>query len=524
MKKVFILLILSFFIFSCDKEETILNPNADENSGLVIDYDYESKLKLDFAKALALAMNESVPLREFIKDEALKMFDKDYEVLYYLVKDDKLSDGQSFRDVLLSFYEDENRLSEIENTNPLLTILVPELPEDSFSANIWNPQNDIPFVAIRMNTTNHVPIVSNEGEVRVLQGGMIPAFPIVVIKDNERLVVSTGIISKNSANGGVIKSKNGELEFRFLNDSFNGALTNNSNTKAYYHLRINPKLKEAYDIYKNIDGWQRDYIYYDLTPNNRKGEFKYDYKECLTHFSFKQSGITPWDLYNKLSDQKETSDPSVAQFMLNANTSSWTGGRYEFIADFVLNSRAGVGETISFGFSIHPSRIFEAKYKKIKVGWFNIYKFESLEFKNEFNLLTEVEPIFKWDLNTYGTSILVDFYEVDYPEIFISEESRSVKFANNFKIDISGGGGEDAVLKKIDLKFGSSLETEVLVKTTRKITKGNDHLGTTIIDFADDVVTHEFPIFSNYKIWRTSFYRTNYIIFSLDPLHVSEIQ
>jgi len=474
MKKLFIIVaIVSFHFLSCDKDEIYFEPEANtpQASDLVVTYDYESNLKLDFAKALGSALNESLPLREFLKSEALKMFDRDYDVLYHLVKDEKLSSGETFRNLLLSHFADKNRLSEIEDGAPLLTIFIPELPEDSFSAKIWNTQDEIPQVAIRMRTTNHVPIISNEGEEYVLEAGRIPAFPVIVIKDNERVVLNTSLAEKrNDVNGSVLSKNGGDLEFRFLDDVFNGTLeTNldvNPSQKRLHTGDFQMKVVEAYNIYKNADGWQRDYVYYDLTPNNTKGEFSFEYQERITNFRLIGD---PMNAYNKISDQ--TGDPELITF--NTTGSFWTGGFFEFKVRTLINAKNGIGSEIITYFPASPDQLFDITYSKVL--WF--YMVQSIDLKTMYPRL----PIINWDLNQYASSIKVEIEEVDLTVTTVINDTRTVKFATNFAI-------EGTVLKKIGLKFGASLEITTTHSIQKTFTEGNDQLGSVIINFADDVI------------------------------------
>ncbi|OOV29533.1 hypothetical protein BXU11_06510 [Flavobacterium sp. LM5] len=54
----------------------------------------------------------------FLKNEALKQFDKDYNVLYYLVRNSVIN-GDRFRDILVSF-SSEKDIAEIEKNVPLI--------------------------------------------------------------------------------------------------------------------------------------------------------------------------------------------------------------------------------------------------------------------------------------------------------------------------------------------------------------------------------------------------------------------
>ena len=80
---------------------------------------------VEFAKILSKAVANNEELRDFIKAVALEKFDKDYDVFYPYAKDKVLSSGLTFREELLK-YTSEDVMVSIENTLPLLNILVPD--------------------------------------------------------------------------------------------------------------------------------------------------------------------------------------------------------------------------------------------------------------------------------------------------------------------------------------------------------------------------------------------------------------
>ena len=229
---------ISISFFSCNKEE---NPEPITQADEI--YDAESSLKRDFGKALATALADEPSLRAFIKTEALKMFDEDYDILYELVKDKKLDNGQTFRSILLNYFDNEAALTAIEQRFPLLTIFVPELPNDSFSAKNWDVSTQIPDVAIRLHTTNDVPMIKASGEEYVMKSGQIPAFPVVVIKENERMVSSKGKEFGSTKSSKVLTSKSG-VRYKFTDDVFNRSL---NNAKLIYFGRnsLDPKIVSA---------------------------------------------------------------------------------------------------------------------------------------------------------------------------------------------------------------------------------------------------------------------------------------
>ncbi|KZS39440.1 hypothetical protein AWE51_12950 [Aquimarina aggregata] len=495
MKKFFLLfLITSISFISCEKNEI----DSDiETSEITVDYDQKSALQRDFARAMALALKESIPLRKFIKDEALKMFDNDYDILYHMVKNKQLSDGKKLRDVLKKYYKDENRLDEIENQVPLLTILVPTLPKNSFSAELWDVQNEVPEVAIRMNNTNHVPVINNLGEEYIIKGGHIPGFPIIVIKENERIVYNSGLTKENRYLKGAEFSTKDNRSFQFLSDAFDRSKVQNISKRRT--RRLDQKILDAYDIYKNTDGWHRDYIYYDLTQNNTRDQFSFDFQEHITDFVL----IDAMNAYQKIADQ--SGEPNYLNSK-KENSSGWTGGFFEFKVKVLINARNGVGEELTTFFTAKPEELFLIEYRQLTEN-INIYVFESIYSKTKRMML----PLFNWDLNQYASSIKIEIEEVDLTETTTITDTRLVKFANNFSIDPT-----DGILKKIGLKFGASLEQNVSQSVQKKITQGNDELGEVIINFADNVYTGK----KHRRRYITRRYYTGLFGISVEPIRV----
>ena len=88
---------------------------------------------------MSKAVSNSLDVRKFLKAEAVAQFDNDYDIFYPLVKNKIVYDNQSLRDILLSYCKDENELVQIEQSLPLLNILVPDLSLFwDFNAEKWN--------------------------------------------------------------------------------------------------------------------------------------------------------------------------------------------------------------------------------------------------------------------------------------------------------------------------------------------------------------------------------------------------
>ncbi len=121
---------------SCEAEQmdsSVLSNDAPKLS--------ETDASEEFAKILSKAIYEEKDLRNFIKEESLKEFDKDYDVFYPWVQNHIVNGTETFREVL-SKYDEAGMLSDIEEELPLLTILVPDWSwVTDFSACSWDTES-----------------------------------------------------------------------------------------------------------------------------------------------------------------------------------------------------------------------------------------------------------------------------------------------------------------------------------------------------------------------------------------------
>ncbi|MCT4285926.1 hypothetical protein CMU66_16795 [Elizabethkingia anophelis] len=480
MKKILLSAILLSSIIAC-REESLSNRDAQLQAQQNL-LDVKSVYKQEFSIALAKALASNADLRDFIKKEALKKFDNDYDVLYQMVKD-RMVGGKIFKDIIAEQYDKKENLEALERLYPTLTIFVPELPMDSFSAEKWNSRTEIPQVAYTLDTTNDTPIVNEKGEEYFLEAKYTPSFPVVVIKENERVKISTNNSIRNntiaSNSPAVIQNnvlKGSSYNFEFLDDAFNGNKSNiiqkSASVKRMSTISnaslVDSKLQQAYEIYKNADGWQRDYIYYDITPGQQKGQFKYDYQEYLTSIRI--------DDFFSISDQTNTGDPTF----LRALERGWTEGMFDFRINVLVNANNGIGSSIVKYFSCGPGDLFDLVYeqKRISLGVL-VWVIKDIQPKTK---LINI-PLFSWDLNQYASTIKISIEEVDLTEEETKTDTRSVKFATNFGIDTDG------LIKKIGIKFGASLERNESSTVTYKVTKSSDQLGDVTINFADKIIT-----------------------------------
>ena len=240
---------LSLSVFSCKDELRNLDSDVKPTpSSMKTDsdidklYDEKSTVKREFGKSLAKSLSESRMLRDIIKNKSLEMFNDDYEVLYEMIKDEKVENSLTVEDLITKNLTNKKSIKTLDLDYPTLTILVPSLPEEVFSANKWNVDSEIPKVAVRLTTSNNVPIINSDGSEYILEGKYTPAFPILVIKENERVISDKNKDFKNLKTRS-LESKKG-AKYKFLDDEYDRKLKKSK--RLAYASGLDPKLITAY--------------------------------------------------------------------------------------------------------------------------------------------------------------------------------------------------------------------------------------------------------------------------------------
>ncbi len=488
---------------ACQRDETfeIISPLVKSSS---------DKLKFEFSKSFSVAISNEPIIRPFLKSEALKMMDGDFDILYALVKEKKLSNGKTFEETLAPHFGGVDKLRKIEEGLPLLTLFIPSLPENSFSAEKWNADAEIPYVAIRLNTSNDVPIISPEGEQYILDSELIPSYPIVVIKENERMVV-TGQNGFGQAKG-ERSFTIGNKSYKFVDDLFDNELQmakQRDNLRDVLDWQVDQKLLDAYSIYRNVDGWHRDYIYYNITPSNTVGPIRYDFTEKITYFDIVGSALA---VYYAIAEQ--TGDP---QIKTGKKSSGWTDGSFEIRANALIQARNGIGPSISNATYVTGANLFNVTYNVEKRGvWpfrYDYYTIKTVTSKPQNTNLS----IVNWDLNKYASSFRIDIEESDNTEVVTTSSSETVKFAANFEFNV--GYGSDV---KVGLKYGFTQEQTRTATISRQSTLYSDKLGEFVVNFEDKVVIQDFvtPYINPDAYTRIRDYSNGTILINVEPRRV----
>ena len=495
MMKNFVLVFLVYLsVASCNESLNDIDKNV-VSATFLEQSESNLILKQKFSSALVKVLGQNEEVRSLIKEEALKQIDFDYDVLYCLIKDKQLKNGVTLEEYLEK-YLTSDELKCIHKQLPTLTLFVPTLPENSFSVHSWNTIDELPAVAVKVSDNNDVKIYYGNGETEVFPADIIPGFPVVVVKENERIVRNGEILSKT------VSENIEETNLIFVDEIFNnlhGKDLVNTKTRANRPDRPVPlpkvdnpedylpanmkKTYEAYKIYKNTTGWQRDYIYYGITPTTDKGPFDYNMKEFLVGFELMGDAL---GFYRKIADQDgdpKSSIPIGGVLPANSSIITWTEGEYEFKVTTYVGSKSTIGTEYKSFFRLKPDQLFRAEVERVisrpGMPGYTVYKLVGLKSKRvDLDL-----PLFEWDLENYGATIKIAIEEVDGQETEVNSISSSIEFATNFGFDASFG---EKV--KFGVKFGSTIKEVLNVSNTITKTLGGDVLGEVIINFADPVV------------------------------------
>lgn len=484
-----------FIATSCEKE-SFLNQQEPE-----IENSQESYLET-FSKILSKAIVENNELREFIKEEALKMVDNDYDVFYPITKNKIIKGNLTFRDILKEYVDNEDVLISLEQSLPLLTIYIPELPS-GFNAEIWKAYEEIPHITTGLVRNNSIIYYKNGKKDFEEEAQLIPGFPLFIIKNNERIKHSDGITKSSSSL---------DNNYEFIDEAFDGNNNKSINTKATIISKAQyPHLARAYEE-MGVNGlyWQRDNIYYGLTKNSGttgQGSLDRSLVETITSIAIEPAA------YNKISDQD--GDPFIKTENIytswmgdgkSAYPIFWTEGKYEFKIDVLINNTVGLGTTITKYISASPIDLFNINFeRKTMSSNREMYKFKSIESSQ--NLLVNI-PLVCWDLSQNGFSWKFLISETDDQEQVTRSDTNSSVFAAN----VSAGF-------KFGLSFGASYTTTKSNTYTIVTFKNSDDLGTLEANFSDPVVITYSPLATTDEngLGVTYDIKNSYVRLSLEP-------
>ena len=482
-------------LFSCAKIES---------EQIVCNHDSVSSAQQSFAAILSEAVSETPSLRSFIRETALEQFDKDYDVFYPYVKNSVVENNLTFRDLLLQ-HTDEQTLSSIEQALPKLTILVPDWSwMGCFSINTWDPAED---VAVTFAIPDGYIGAYEKGEyLGELPDGSFPDFPVLVIKENERMVYSPGT---KGSNGG----------YAFADPAFD-----NVNTKVTHQYtkeiidgtpdvsnfvpesEVNYRVREAYSYFSGSNAiYQRDYLYYNMTAANQTKIRNENIRENVYKFKFQDyiSSFIHDDVNYDLAEYPASREYEYQGYKASKKTPAelrkifYANGKLDLMFLISIPTKSGGVFTttkiksVSFGdvFAIDHADL-DYRHRTLLNGNKDKYTYtvKAEYIKPRWCVLNWDLP--RWDISQESTMITINVTEFD--ETGSSEFSYSAKksVTNNFKIDgeVSGIPLGGTVTAKIGLGYNYTNTQETAeTRTYRRNQGGIDSLGQAEWDYLTPV-------------------------------------
>ncbi len=479
-RNIYLIMAICLILYSCQQDAIVEDEISIEQSEQHSSHE-KKQLYQEFAKSLAIAVSEEPALRTFLKDEGMKMFDNDYDILYLLVKDKIVTkDGLSFYQLITKYASNPLLIDAIDQELRLLNIYIPELPS-GFSCETWNSNNEVPMVTYISKNTDSYLVYDARGDYESISNELIPGFPILVLKENERVTIT---------NNTQLKAGSG-INFEFSDEIFNGSNDfNRPNSKQSFNksqsfngriplmdlLGRTSSVASRYREFNNARKWQRDFIYYGIDEEDERGPFDNSYSEFIYSMRFLNA-----DGLIQISDASD--DSSIVEGGRN-RIPGWTDGIFEFHLTAVRSAQNGTGETLRKVFTARGSDLFTINYDyRIDILGSRYYYITSITPKTFYPDNLEFT---EWDLSVYGTSWKFIFEEFDLSQDITESFTVSSKLATNFGFDI--GFGKKV---KIGLKFGATQEnskSEAFEIVTRE---KSDFLGECTVDFGDPIFIRE---------------------------------
>lgn len=445
-----------------------------------------------FSKILSKAIYERKDVRDFLKKEAMKEFDMNSDVLYALASN-KMISNQSFRDILVS-YSSEDSIAAIEKSVPLLNILIPSF--DFFNITVSNWDCNDSEVPVALSNENGMDLYLDGQFVMNIPNGELPDFHTIVVNENGRVFIEQP------------KTRSLPLKVSFISPNYDRKRLKNHASRSANRKpgQVGRKAIEAYNYFYKNDGskesraFQRDYIYYGLTPEKSKGNFNRSVTEYISFIE-----INP-GAYHNISDQKISEvfdDPNIKNGSVSRKRHDfssdeliklmWSEGAYNFRFEVISSNSSH--PTIIY-IPLKPADIWNFNYKRDyrHRTWFrkrkftysiNPEKFTSKKVDLEQNQIS----LGKWDLSQEALERYVSIFE----------EDKSTTVENSIEYELT-----KLTSSKVngDIKFGigtgrsGEVSSEINATTTSKERKKysytrkdkDDALGTVKIFFYDPII------------------------------------
>lgn len=470
----------------------------------------------DFARVLSKAVADRQDVRQFLKDEALKQFDLNYDVLYGAVKDEQIG-GVKFHDILSS-YSTVDSLNDMIAGIPLLNIYLTRtaifgiFPED-LDVN----DREVP-IAVSMSDSTMF-FVNGTLETTIAKGE-IPAFHVFVVNENSRVVVNNGV--DYGSNGLKALSRN---DYTFKSPLFDARLANNLKSIRTNMSVAGWRVHNAFQYFHGTGhgsdqkAFQRDYLYYGITPHKQTGTLNASTSEYLCYIKvsprayFKIADVMPTGSIQEdpiCEEQRNSSDEHWVAKYKGADSQKrklsqaelvdklWTRGAYELRFD-IIDSKQGEANVIYI--PVRPEEIwnFNLDIDRQHKTWFRhtkfTYKIDPQKFTSKEYFLPDAIDIGKWDISTESMYRSIRVSEEDDGEEITTKYSYEIvrmsshNFKGSAKLNVGFGTGDKNSLSG---EFSSEATRQNTSRQTSEVsikeTNASDFLGKVTVYYYDPIV------------------------------------
>lgn len=484
----------------------------------------------EFSIILSKALHDNEDLREFIKNEALAQFDKDFDVFYPFAKD-KLVDGkQSFESILKS-YDERNTLESIERQMPLLNIFVPDWSwAEGFSVISWDTSDSDISVAYKDEFNAGLQLYNNGEKEFFIEYGQLTNFPVLIVRQNERM--KRGFDTKSSCptydfidpefDG--TKTKGDEYWDRMIDDEL---IQDYSNYMSEDELSGCSAALEAYSLFKNHPcAVHRDYIYYGMTNEITAGKLnvhvtekiaKYRFETLNTEFFFDSDDFVrtgAYTRYVKVPDQT-----LINKFIYEGNL--------ELYFHISIGNSNGTPSIYSKFSTVSFRDAFQLKKVHVR------YRNKTALRDPKWVFTVDEDECFvpkwinanmnlpKWDISSQSSVINISVSEYDNEQ----EEVESFSVVSSFSQDFKFEGEVDSIKignkgasGKVKVTYGITDKEETTQSISIKTKKGSDDLGRALMYYTDPVVISE-ETRDNKKGYRIKDVNTGFVHMLIIPVY-----
>jgi len=488
-----IAVISAITILSSCNNETIVT-ERENTSSFIQEMDQQTAMSR-FAEILSTATYNRPEVREFLKREAIKQFDKNYDILYINVKD--MSIGNETFCEILNHYANLGELDCIENAVPTINIFIPQIsmlgvrPE-----NMDCKDKEIPVVLPDgINNKLYVDGVI----VDSIAKGNVPGFHVFVINKNSRVIVDA-------------QTRSIGKRFRFIDPEYDNSLSKSATRSVYIvSSKIGDKAIEAYSYFNKDDAsnqsmaLQRDYIYYGMTPSSSKGMLNQSVSEYLCFIEIDPKAyfmITDKSSLDPHTDDPEIKETRVRRFNNNITTEElinefWTKGCYNIKIEMVSSNSS---KPLVKHLALKPDDIWIFNWEETFIpypSWERKYicTIDPAKFTARRYFLPLKSLSFgKWDLSNESLCRDIAFAEEDPGTIvtdkydFQTVKVNSTKVNGEVKIGLGLGSKNNTINVGGGADYNSSTTTTVSREITVTRTNKDDDLGIDRVYFYDPII------------------------------------